>query len=77
MTVGLSTVIVPTFSRTGFGSESLTLMPSRPLPRHGSSSKHYSAQLKADAVALYQSRPGATIKQVAADPGVNPETLRN
>ncbi|MET9511945.1 transposase [Streptomyces flavidovirens] len=31
----------------------------------------------ADAVALYQSRPGATIRSIAADPGVNPETLRN
>jgi transposase len=39
--------------------------------------KHYPAEFKADAVALYQSRPGATIKEVAADLGVNPETLRN
>lgn len=39
--------------------------------------KHYPAEFKADAVALYQSRPGATIRQVAADLGVNPETLRN
>ncbi|MER5532608.1 transposase [Streptomyces mirabilis] len=31
----------------------------------------------ADAVALYRSRPGATIKSVAADLGVNTETLRN
>jgi transposase len=34
-------------------------------------------QFKADAVALYQSRPEATIRQVAADLGINPETLRN
>ncbi len=39
--------------------------------------KHYPPEFKADAVALYESRPEATIKQVAADPGVNPETLRN
>ncbi|MFB7113511.1 transposase [Streptomyces sp. NPDC056291] len=39
--------------------------------------KHYPPEFKADTVALYQSRPGATIKQVAADLGVNPETLRN
>ncbi|WTL51379.1 IS3 family transposase (plasmid) [Streptomyces sp. NBC_01497] len=32
---------------------------------------------KADAVALYESRPDATIRSVAADPGINPETLRN
>ncbi|WP_159765204.1 transposase [Streptomyces sp. HM190] len=34
-------------------------------------------QFKADAVALYQSRPEATIQQVAADLGINPWTLRN
>ncbi len=39
--------------------------------------KHYPPEFKADAVALYQSRPGATIRSVAADLGVNPETLRN
>ena len=39
--------------------------------------KNYPPEFKADAVALYQSRPGATIKQIAADLGVNPETLRN
>lgn len=39
--------------------------------------KHYPPEFKADAVALYQSRPGATIKSVAADLGVNTETLRN
>ncbi|WP_331717940.1 transposase [Streptomyces zaomyceticus] len=33
--------------------------------------KHYSAEFKADAIALYRSRPGATIKSVAADLGVN------
>jgi transposase len=27
--------------------------------------KHYPAEFKADAVALYRSRPGATIKSVA------------
>ncbi|MFJ2152003.1 transposase [Streptomyces microflavus] len=39
--------------------------------------KHYPAAFKADAVALYRSRPGATIKSVAADLGVNTETLGN
>ncbi|WP_405681043.1 transposase [Streptomyces sp. NBC_00868] len=39
--------------------------------------KHHPAEFKADAVALYRSRPGATIKSVAADLGVNTETLRN
>ncbi|MCX4775309.1 IS3 family transposase [Streptomyces sp. NBC_01264] len=39
--------------------------------------KHYPIEFKADAVALYRSRPGATIKSVAADLGVNTETLRN
>lgn len=39
--------------------------------------KHYPPEFKADAVALYQSRPGATIKSVAEDLGVNTETLRN
>ncbi|MFJ4866542.1 transposase [Streptomyces sp. NPDC088748] len=39
--------------------------------------KHYPAEFKAAAVALYESRPGATIRSVAADLGVNPETLRN
>jgi transposase len=39
--------------------------------------KHYPAEFKADAVALCRSRPGATIKSVAADLGVNTETLRN
>ncbi|WP_107450612.1 transposase [Streptomyces silvensis] len=35
--------------------------------------KHYPAGFKADAVALYRSRPGATIKSVAGDLGVNTE----
>lgn len=39
--------------------------------------KHYPAEFKADAVALYRSRPGATVKSVAADLGVNTETPRN
>ncbi|MFD3531675.1 transposase [Streptomyces sp. NPDC058664] len=39
--------------------------------------KHCPPKSKADAVALYESRPEATIRQVAADLGVNPETLRN
>ncbi|WP_219729331.1 transposase [Streptomyces noursei] len=39
--------------------------------------KHYPAEFKKDAVELYRSRPGATIKQVAVDLGVNTETLRN
>jgi transposase len=40
-------------------------------------SKHYPAQFKVDAVALYRSRPGATIAQIADDLGVNRETLRS
>ncbi len=39
--------------------------------------KNYPPQFKADAVALYQTRPEATIRQVAADLGINPETLQN
>ncbi|MET7747676.1 transposase [Micromonospora sp. NPDC005367] len=39
--------------------------------------KHYPAEGKADAVALYRSRPGATIAQIADDLGVNRETLRS
>ncbi len=39
--------------------------------------KNYPPQFKADAIALYESRPEATIRQVAADLGINPETLRN
>ncbi|GGU71578.1 transposase [Streptomyces daghestanicus] len=39
--------------------------------------KNYPPQFKAGAVALYGSRPEATIRSVAADLGINPETLRN
>ncbi|WLQ44705.1 transposase [Streptomyces laculatispora] len=39
--------------------------------------KNYPPKFKADAVALYESRPEATIRSVAADLGINPETLRN
>jgi transposase len=39
-------------------------------------SKHYDPRFKADAVALYRSRPGVTIAQIADDLGVNRETLR-
>ncbi|GGZ98818.1 hypothetical protein GCM10010371_68030 [Streptomyces subrutilus] len=36
--------------------------------------RHCPAEFKADAVALYRSRPGATIKSVAGDLGVNTAT---
>lgn len=39
--------------------------------------KHYPPSFKIEAVALYRSRPDATIGAVASDLGVNPETLRN
>jgi transposase len=39
--------------------------------------KNYPPGFKADAVALYESRPEATIRSVAAALGINPETLRN
>ncbi|MFE5549888.1 transposase [Streptomyces sp. NPDC056534] len=39
--------------------------------------KHCPPEFKADAVALCESRPGATVRSVAADLGVSPETLRN
>jgi len=39
--------------------------------------KHYSAEFRADAIALYRARPGTTIAKLAADLGVNSETLRN
>lgn len=39
--------------------------------------KHYPPEFRAEAVALYRSRPGVTIKSVAEDLGVNHETLRN
>ncbi|MFJ4204221.1 IS3 family transposase [Streptomyces sviceus] len=38
--------------------------------------KDYSDEFKADAVALYESTPGATYKSIAADLGVNRATLR-
>jgi transposase len=39
--------------------------------------KHYPPEFRVEAVALYRSRPGVTIKSVADDLGVNHETLRN
>lgn len=39
--------------------------------------KQYPPEFKADAVALYRSRPDATIKQLAEDLGVSRETLRS
>ena len=39
--------------------------------------KHYLARFEADAMALYRSRPGVTIAQIADDLGVNRETLRS
>lgn len=38
--------------------------------------KHYPPEFRAEAVALYRSRPGVTIKSVADDLGINHETLR-
>jgi transposase len=38
---------------------------------------HYPQQFKVDAVALYRSRPGATITSIADNLGVNRETLRS
>ncbi|MFD4977233.1 transposase [Streptomyces sp. NPDC058424] len=38
--------------------------------------KDYSDEFKADAVALYESMPGATYKGIAADLGINRATLR-
>jgi len=38
--------------------------------------KQYPPEFKADAVALYRSRPGSTMTQVAVDLGVHPETFR-
>ncbi|WP_405784218.1 transposase [Streptomyces sp. NBC_01378] len=38
--------------------------------------KDYSDEFKADAVALYESTPGATYKSIAADLGVTRATLR-
>jgi transposase len=39
--------------------------------------KHYPPQFKADAVALYRSRPRATIAQIADDLEIDRETLRS
>ncbi|MEU4332841.1 transposase, partial [Nonomuraea dietziae] len=39
--------------------------------------KNYPPEFKRDAVALYESRPGATIAGIAADLGISAETLRN
>lgn len=39
--------------------------------------KHYPVEFKADAVALYRSRPGVTVSSIADDLGVNRETLRS
>ena len=39
--------------------------------------KHYSPEFRAEAVALYRSRPGTTVAAVARDLGVNAETLRS
>ncbi|MEU7383393.1 MULTISPECIES: transposase [unclassified Streptomyces] len=39
--------------------------------------KDYSDEFKADAVALYESTPGATCKSIATDLGINRNTLRN
>lgn len=39
--------------------------------------KHYPPEFKAEAVALYRSRPEATIAQIADDLGINRETLRS
>jgi transposase len=38
--------------------------------------QNYSPEFKADAVALYQSRPDTTLESVAADLGISRETLR-
>ncbi|MFI2780680.1 transposase [Streptomyces sp. ALB3] len=39
--------------------------------------KNYPPEFRADAVALYESRPETPIRSVAADLGINPETLQN
>nr|WP_081748787.1 transposase [Nocardiopsis sp. CNT312] len=39
--------------------------------------KHYPPEFKADAIALYRSRPGVTIAHIADELGINRETLRN
>jgi transposase-like protein len=38
--------------------------------------KDYADEFKADAVALYESTPGATYKDIASDLGINRATLR-
>jgi transposase len=38
--------------------------------------KQYPPEFRAEAVALYRSRPGVTIKSVADGLGINHETLR-
>jgi len=38
--------------------------------------RKYSDEFKADAVAVYLEHPGATYKEIAADLGLNSETLR-
>ncbi|MFI5987698.1 transposase [Streptomyces sp. NPDC051555] len=53
-----------------------TIRRARPVPQNNIG-KHYPAEFKADAVGLFRSRPGATIKSGAGDLGVNTETLRN
>ncbi len=39
--------------------------------------KVYPPEFKADAIALYRSRPGVTIAHIAEELGINRETLRN
>lgn len=39
--------------------------------------KHYPPEFKTEAVALCRSRPGATVRTVVQDLGINHETLRN
>ena len=39
--------------------------------------KKYPLEFRAEAIALYRSRPGATVAQVADDLGINRETLRS
>ncbi|MEV6259993.1 transposase [Streptomyces sp. NPDC051784] len=46
-------------------------------PDRGPRPRNNPPQFKADAVALYESRPEATIRSVAAGLGIHPETLRN
>lgn len=39
--------------------------------------KNCPPEFKADAIALYESRPEATVGSVAADPGISPEVSRS